>query len=368
MSNATSAPGEQPQSKRSRKRLLLLVVLPLLVGVIGLVIYLKGGRYVSTENAYVKADVIAISSQVAGAVVERAVRENDAVKTGQLLFRIDDQPYQIAVTKAQAKLAEVRANLLALKASYRERQSDLRVAQTNAEFARKEQRRQANLANQHLVAQAAYDQVTNTSRVASQQIASVEQDLKRIEESLGGAVDASIEQHPTYLAAVAELKQALLDLAHTRVYATQNGRVTNPPELGEFVNVGATAMMLVASENLWVEANFVETDLTHVRPGQKVEVHVDTYPDLTWEGEVQSLSPATGAEFSVIPAQNATGNWVKIAQRVPVRISLKAPAKRDAAKSDAAKRDATVPALQAGLSAQIEIDTGYRRGLFGMSL
>ena len=358
MSNATSTTGAQAQPKSSRKRLLLLVVLPLLAAFIGLIIYLKGGRYVSTENAYIKADVIAISSQVAGAVVERAVKENDAVKTGQLLFRIDDQPYQIAVTKAQAKLAEVRANLLALKASYRERQSDLRVAQTNAEFARKEQQRQANLAHQHLVAQAAYDQVTNTSRVASQQISSVEQDLKRIEESLGGEVDASIEQHPTYLAAVAELKQALLDLEHTRIYATQNGRVTKPPELGEFVNVGATAMMLVANENLWVEANFVETDLTHVRPGQKVEVQVDTYPDVTWQGEVQSLSPATGAEFSVIPAQNATGNWVKIAQRVPVRISLHTDAKHSAA----------APALQAGLSAQIDIDTGYRRTLFGMSL
>jgi len=358
MSNATTTPSEQAPSKNSGKRLLLLVVLPLLVGFIGLIIYLKGGRFVSTENAYVKADVIAISSQVAGAVVERAVKENDTVKAGQLLFRIDDQPYQLAVTKAQARLAEVRTNLMALKASYRERQSDLRVAQTNADFARKEQQRQANLATKHLVAQAAYDQVTNTSRVASQQISSVEQDLKRIEESLGGAVDASIEQHPTYLAAVAELKQALLDLEHTRIYATQNGRVTNPPELGEFVTVGSTAMMLVASENLWVEANFVETDLTHVRPGQKVEVRVDTYPDVKWEGEVQSLSPATGAEFSVIPAQNATGNWVKIAQRVPVRISLHADA----------NHHAEAPALQAGLSAQIDIDTGYRRKLLGVSL
>lgn len=343
-----------PQPDNRKKRLFLLVILPLLVALAGVLIYLKGGRYVSTENAYVKADVIAVSSQVSGVVAERAVKENDSVKAGQLLFRLDDKPYQIAVAKAEAKLAEVRTNLLALKASYRERQSDLRVVQSNAELAKKEQARQANLATRHLVAQSTLDQASNTSRVASQQIAGVEQDLKRIEESLGGEVEAALERHPSYQAAVAELAQAKLDLEHTRIYAAQTGRVTNPPELGQFVTIGSTAMMLVSSENLWVEANFVETDLTHVRPGQKVHVRVDTYPDIKWEGEVQSLSPATGAEFSVIPAQNATGNWVKIAQRVPVRITIKA--------------NADAPALQAGLSSGIEIDTGYRRRLLGISI
>lgn len=338
----------------STKRLMLLVVLPLIVVMIGLVIYLNGGRYVSTENAYVKADVIAISSQVAGAVVERAVKENEAVKAGQLLFSIDDEPYKIAVAKAEAELAEVRTNLSSLKATYRERQSDLQVAQSNSEFAQHEQKRQANLATKHLVAEAAYDQVTHTSRIASQQIVGVQQDLKRIEETLAGAVNSSIEQHPSYLAAIAELNQAQLNLAHTKIYAVQNGIVTRPPELGEYINVGAITMKLVATDHLWIEANFVETDLTHVRAGQKVDVIIDTYPDVQWEGEVQSLSPATGAEFSVIPAQNATGNWVKIAQRVPVNISVKP-------KSNS-------PQLQAGLSSQIEIDTGYKRKFLGFSI
>jgi membrane fusion protein, multidrug efflux system len=338
----------------SKKRLILLVVLPLFVVLVGLVIYLKGGRYVSTENAYVKADVIAISSQVSGAVVERAVTENETVKAGQLLFSIDDKAYKIAVAKAEANLAEVRTNLSSLKATYRERQSDLQVAQSNSEFAKHEQKRQANLATKHLVAEAAYDQVAHTSRVASQQIVGVQQDLKRIEETLAGAVDSSIEQHPSYLAAVAELQQAQLNLEHTKIYATQNGIVTRPPELGEFINVGAIAMKLVATDHLWIQANFVETDLTYVRAGQKVDVFIDTYPDVQWEGEVQSLSPATGAEFSVIPAQNATGNWVKIAQRVPVNISV--------------KPKANAPQLQAGLSTQIEIDTGHKRKFLGLSI
>jgi len=340
--------------ENSKKRLILLVVLPLIVAVLGLAIYLKGGRYVGTENAYVKADVIAISSQVSGAVVERAVKENETVKAGQLLFRLDDETYRITVAKAEAKLAEVRTNLSSLKATYRERQSDLQVAKSNSEFAKQEKKRQANLATKHLVAEAAFDQVSHTSKVAEQQIVGVKQDLKRIEETLAGAVDSSVEQHPSYLAAAAELKQAQLDLQHTKVYATQNGVVTRPPELGEFVSVGAIVMKLVATDHLWVEANFVETDLTYVRAGQKVDVYIDTYPDVQWEGEVQSLSPATGAEFSVIPAQNATGNWVKIAQRVPINISIKA-------KTNA-------PALQAGLSTQIEIDTGHKRKLLGFSI
>lgn len=352
MSDVENAPAEVKAN--SSKRLMLLVVLPLLVLVICAVVYLKGGRYVSTENAYVKADVISISSQVAGAVVERAVGENEQVKAGQLLFRIDDEPYKIAVAKAEAKLAEVRTNLSSLKATYRERQSDLQVAQSNSAFAKQEQKRQANLATKHLVAEATYDQVAHTSRVAAQQIVGVQQDLKRIEETLAGAVDSSIEHHPSYLAAVAELNQATLNLEHTHIYASKNGVVTRPPELGEFINVGAVAMKLVATDHLWVEANFVETDLTNVRVGQKVDVFIDTYPDVKWEGEVQSLSPATGAEFSVIPAQNATGNWVKIAQRVPINISIKA-------KTNA-------PALQAGLSTQIEIDTGHKRKFLGISI
>jgi membrane fusion protein (multidrug efflux system) len=345
---------EEIPEGNGRKRLLFLVVLPLLVVIIGLAFYLKSGRYMSTENAYVKADVIAVSSRVAGVVVERAVTENASVKAGQLLFRIDDEPYKLAVAKAEANVAEVRTNLLSMKASYRQRQSDLRVAQDNASYATKEQKRQANLATKHLIAESTFDQVTNTSRVATQQISGVEQDLKRIEESLGGAANGDIEQHPSYLAAVAGLKQTKLDLEHTKIYATQNGIVTQPPQVGEFVNIGSTAMMLVSSDNLWIEANFVETDLTYVHPGQKVDIHIDTYPDVKWEGEVQSVSPATGAEFSVIPAQNATGNWVKIAQRVPVRISIKA--------------NPNAPALQAGLSTQIEIDTNHHRKLFGVSL
>ncbi|WP_331343839.1 HlyD family secretion protein [Cellvibrio sp. UBA7661] len=336
------------------RRFLLLVVIPLLLGLLGVAIYLSGGRYATTDNAYTKADVLSIRPRVAGAVAERLVAENDSVKAGQLMLVLDQKPYQVALAKADAKLAEVRTNLAALHASYDEKQSELQLAMANRDYAITEQQRQANLATRKLVAKAAYDEVSHTRRVSDQQVITLERDLKRIAESLGGDADAPIEQHPSYRAAQAEVEQAQLNLDYTRITAPKDGIVTKPPEVGEFLAVGSAVMSLVASDNLWIEANFIETDLTHVRVGQTVKVHVDTYPDIAWEGEVQSISPATGAEFSVIPAQNATGNWVKIAQRVPVRISI--------------KPNQNAPALQAGLSTRIEIDTGYKRSLLGLSI
>lgn len=189
--------------------------------------------------------------------------------------------------------------------------------------------------------------------MTAQQTETLEQDLKRIAETLGGRVDTPVESHPAYRAALAELEQAKLDLARTEVRASLPGTVSKPPKPGQYVSVGSTAMALVVTGNLWVEANFTETDLTYAHPGQPVVVHVDTYPDAVWKGAVDSLSPATGAEFSVIPAQNATGNWVKIAQRVPVRIKL------DQVSGN--------PPLRAGLSAIVEIDTAHRRRILGYS-
>jgi membrane fusion protein (multidrug efflux system) len=340
-------------SRPRLKRLLLLVVVPLVAAVAVAVGYLKGGRYVDTDNAYVKADMVVVSPQVSGTVAEVAVRENDAVSAGQLLFRIDPASFQVAVDKAQAKLAQVRADLAALKASYREKQAEITLARTRYGFAQKEQRRQADLVARHFVSASKYDDASQSADLAGDQVAAQEQDLGRIAASLGGGADIPVERHPAYQGALAELEQAQLDLARAQVRASLPGTVSNPPKPGQYVAAGGPAMALVVSGNVWVEANFTETDLTYVRPGQPVSVRVDTYPDVEWKGVVDSLSPATGAEFSVIPPQNATGNWVKITQRVPVRIRL----------------DATpgLPQLRAGLSALVEIDTGHRRRLLGLS-
>lgn len=342
-----------PPPKRKWKRLLLLVVVPVCALLAVGVVYLKGGRYVGTDNAYVEADKIPVSAEVSGTIKAVLVHENQPVTVGQALFRLDPAPFQVAVDKADAQLAQVRTDLAALKASYREKQAEIALAQTKYAFAQKNQQRQADLVAKHFISPSAFDDAKQSTDLAAQQVSPLEQDLKRIAETLGGNVDIPAERHPSYRAAVAELEQAKLDLARTEVRAALPGTVGKLPKPGQYLSAGGTAMVLVGSSNLWVEANYPETDLTFVHPGQPVAIHIDTYPDAGWNGSVDSLSPATGAEFSVIPAQNATGNWVKIAQRVPVRIRL------DAAPG--------LPPLRAGLSAEVEIDTGHRRSLSGFT-
>ncbi|MDD3935412.1 HlyD family secretion protein [Rhodoferax sp.] len=341
-------------AQRTLKRLILLGLIPLLAIVVLGVVYLRGGRIVETENAYLKADKVSVSSEVSGTVKELFIRENQAVAAGQLLFRLDAAPFRLAVAKAEAKLSQVRTDLAVMRASYREKQAEITLARTRHAFALKEQGRQAELVNKKFVSAAKFDDAKQSADLAGQQMVVTEQDLKRIAESLGGSLSTPVEQHPAYLSAQAELEQVRLDLLRVEVRAATTGTVSKLPKLGQFVQAGSMAMVLVVNDKLWVEANLPETDLTYVHPGQSVKIHVDTFPDEVWTGEVESLSPATGAEFSLIPAQNATGNWIKIAQRVPVRIRI-IP---DSGRSE----------LRTGLSAKAEIDTGHRRSLFGFSL
>lgn len=355
--DALDSPASADSSRRpSRrvKRFVLLVLVPLIAATAAGVGYLKGGRVVETDNAYVKADKLPVSAEVSGTITEVRVRENQTVKADQPLFRIDPAPFEVAVAKAEAKLAQVRTDLAAMKASYRGKQAEIELARTRHAFALRDQQRQADLVARNFISASRFDDAKQGSDLARQQVGAMEADLKRIAETLGGSVDAPVERHPSYRAALAELKAAKLDLARVDVRASLPGIVSKPPKQGQFVNAGTFVMALVVNGNLWIEANFPETDLTYVHPGQSVAVRVDTYPDAVWSGVVESVSPATGAEFSVIPAQNATGNWVKIAQRVPVRIRLDPV-------NDA-------PQLRAGLSAIVEIDTGHRRRLFGLSL
>ncbi|MDO8774000.1 MAG: HlyD family secretion protein [Burkholderiaceae bacterium] len=352
-SNESSTMQAVRPPRRRLMRWILLIVVPLIAAVVVGAVYLKGGRFVETDNAYVKADKVPVSAEVSGAIKEVLVHENQTVLAGQTLFRLDAAPFAVAVAKAEAKLAQVRTDLAVLKASYREKQAEITLARTKHGFAVKDQQRQGDLVAKSFISASRFDEAKQSTDLAAQQVAAVEQDLKRIAETLGGNVDAPVERQPSYRAAQAELDQAKLDLARVDVRASLPGTVSKLPKPGQYITAGTMAMALVVNSKLWVEANFTETDLTFVHPGQSVAIHIDTYPDATWRGVVESLSPATGAEFSVIPAQNATGNWVKIAQRVPVRIQL------------TSAQDA--PQLRAGFSALVEIDTGHRRRLLGWS-
>lgn len=334
-----------------RTRMLLLIIVPLLIGIASLAVYLHGGRFVDTDNAYVKAQKVPVSSSVSGTVQQVLVQENQTVRQGQLLFRIDPAPFRIAVAKAEARLAQVRTDLAALKLSYLAKQTEVALAKNNNDFAVKELRRQTDLAAKNFISASKLDDAKHSMEASAQQLALSEQEMMRIGTSLGG--NAPIEQHPSYLSALAELEQARLDLADTEVRAAMAGSVSKTPKVGQFVAAGSTAMMLVA-DDIWVEANFTEGDMTYVHPGQAVNIRIDTYPDARLHGVVESLAPATGAEFSVIPAQNATGNWVKIAQRITVRVRL--------------VNAAVMPALRSGLSSWVEIDTGHQRRLLGIAL
>ncbi|MDO8459209.1 MAG: HlyD family secretion protein [Burkholderiaceae bacterium] len=329
------------------------MLVPMIVALVVGVVYLRGGRFVETDNAYVKADKVPVSAEVSGAIKEVLVEENQTVLAGQPLFRLDAAPFAVAVAKAEAKLAQARTDQAVLKASYREKQAEIAVAQTKRGFANKDQLRQADLVARSFISASRFDEAKQNTDLAAQQVVTLEQDLKRIAETLGGSVDVPVERLPSYRAAQAELDQARLDLARVEVRASLPGTVSKLPKPGQYLTAGTMATALVVNNNLWIEANLTEKDLAFVHPGQPVAIHIDTYPDAIWQGVVDSLSPATGAEFSVIPAQNATGNWVKIAQRVSVRIKLKTA-------QDTSQ-------LRAGLSALVEIDTGHRRSLLGWS-
>ena len=332
--------------KHKGKRPFLLVVVPLTVLIAGLAIYLHGGRYISTDNAYIKAEKIPVSSEVSGNIVEVYVNENQAVKTGQPLFRIDDAPFVIAVEQARAKLAQTRNDITSLKASYVSKQAEIRLARANHDYAVQEQKRLANQAVSSYVPKIKQDKLTHDAQISQQKINLLEDELKQIV-AAGGSNDSPVEQHPLYRAARAGLERAELDLQHVLVKAPRDGTISKVPNIGQFISAGTPVTVVVDDKNLWIEANLTETDLTHVRKDQPVSIEVDTYPGVEWQGEVASISPATGAEFSLIPAQNATGNWVKIAQRLTVRIRI------------LPKKDG--PTLRAGMSTYIEIDTGYQR-------
>jgi membrane fusion protein (multidrug efflux system) len=334
---------------RQRLRLPLMLAGPILVLLAGGYWYLTTGRYVSTDDAYVQAARVAVSTDVSGRVVEIDVKDNQRVSARQTLFQLDQRPFQIAVEEAKAQLATVRFQVHALKATYHQKRADARAAEATADYTQHEFERQQRLLASGTASQQQFDQARQAYENARAQLASKQQDVANALASIGGDPDIPIEQHPMVQHAQAALDRAELNLSYTVIHAPENGIVTKVDQLqvGDYVNAGTQLFSLMSTDRVWVEANFKETELTHMRPGQEATVEVDTYPDVVFPAKVESLSPGTGLTFSLLPAENATGNWVKVVQRLPVRLSLE-------------RRDATA-LLHAGLSATVEVDTRYRR-------
>ncbi len=336
---------------RQRLRLPLMVGVPLAAALVGTALYVTGGRYISTDDSYVQAARVAISSDVAGRVVEIDVHDNQLVTAGQVLFKLDDRPYRIAVEDSEAQLASARLKIDAEKATYRQRQADLQAARDTLAYATGEFQRQQRLLAPGISSRAQYDQAAHALQEARQQVAATQQQIAGVLAELGGESDIPLERHPWVQQAQAALDRARLNLSYTVIVAPEDGTVTKVEQLqvGDYVNTAQPLFALVSTARVWVEANFKETDLTHMRPGQAATVEVDAFPDRDFPARVASLSPGTGSSFSLLPPENATGNWVKVIQRLPVRLQL-----------DPLPADVT---LRAGMSVDAEVDTHYRREL-----
>jgi len=340
-----------PPPRKRRRNLVLWILGPAVVLAIGGYMYLTSGRFVSTDNAYVQADHVTVAPQISGRVSEVQVRENQAVKAGDVLFRIDPQPLEIAMTRMQAQMESVRSLLDAARAGYASAEADLRSAEEALSVNQRQYERMKEMRQKGLIAQKDLDDATNNLASARGKRDSDVAALEKAKGLLGGLPKTSNEDLAGYKLAQAQYEQAKLDLEHATVRAPMDGvigKTTLQP--GDFLAMGQAAMPLVADTKLWVDANFKETELTHVVVGQSATIEVDTYPGKKWAAHVASISPASGAEFSVLPAQNATGNWVKIVQRIPVRLQI------DAQQG---------PILRAGMSAIVEIDTGKQNSLLG---
>lgn len=336
-----------PRPFRRRLRSLLLIGGPLAALAAGAYVYYASGRVVETDNAYVKADVAVVSAEVAGPISHVHVRENQRVAAGDVLFTIDDRAYKVALARAEAQLAAIDDFVESTRASYRQALAQLELARTNFAYEQRELDRLMALAERKLASDMDVAEQRHKRDVAQQEILVAERTLDQIRARLGGEIDRPVTEQAAWLAAKATRDAAALDLERTVVRAPLDGVASKVPTIGEYVQPGAPVMTIAAHRNMWIEANFKETDLTHVAPGQPVDIRIDTYPGRRWRGKVESISQATGAEFSVIPAQNANGNWVKVTQRIPVRIAI--------------ERDQDDPELRIGMSAIVDIDTGWER-------
>jgi membrane fusion protein (multidrug efflux system) len=338
---------------RPRLRLPLMLLGPVIVAVVAAYFYLTGGRFEATDDAYVKTARVDISANVAGRVQELAVRDNQAVHKDDVLFRLDDAPFRIAVEEAGAQLAAARLQIEVLKANYRQRQSELASAQDTLAFQQHELERQQRLLGSGIASQVQVDRVSHARDEAATQVAGAQQQIGAVVASLGGNPNVAPDRHPTVQQAQALLDRAKLNLSYTVVTAPSDGIVTRVEQLqvGSYINASAPVFALMSTGDTWIEANFKEDQLTHMRVGQTARVEVDSYPGKTFEGKVASVSPGTGSQFSVLPPENATGNWVKVVQRLPVRVELE-------------HLDPAFP-LHGGLSANVSVDTRHQRHLFG---
>jgi membrane fusion protein, multidrug efflux system len=337
--------------RRERIRWTLFALLPIAL-ILGGYWYVTGGQVMSTDDAYVNAEKVGVSTDISGIVQEVAVKDNDHVAAGQVLYRLDPRQFQIALDNAKANLAQIALMIESMKQDYKRMISDAAAQQAQVDLDQTNYNRAEMLLKTGTATQAVYDQAAYTLQNDKSKLAALREQAQVQLAKLGGDPDVVVTRHPQYLQAKAQVDEAQRQLDHTVITAPFAGVVTDVPSIapGKYLAASMTAFFLVDTEHVWVDATPKETELTYVRPGQPATVTVDTYPDLEWHGVVESVSPAAAQEFALLPAQNTSGNWVKVVQRVPMRVRIDTS-------------DKNLPPLRAGLSVIVDVDTGHARGL-----
>ena len=333
-------------------RSFFIVVLPVFAAITGMYLYAHGGAVVETENAYIKADIVIVSPELSSRVTNVEVEDNQYIEKGALLFGMEHAGFVIEKQRADAQMGSVRADVASLKAEYQAAQVEKEEVRSMIAFEMKQLERQETLREHGMGRADQYDEALHKLELAKAHLMTLDQKSKKVLAGLLGDPQLSPEKHPKYLEAMASFDKADLGIKDSFVYAPVSGIVSNMKlQAGEYVNRGTSIFSIISSDRLWIEANFKETQLTWMEVGQKVEISLDAYPNVQWEGFVSTIAPATGAEFAILPPQNATGNWVKVVQRLPVHIVVEQPD--------------GYPPLRAGMTVTVGVSTGVSRGLPG---